>query len=551
MEKRILFVTLALAFLLTSCTQAAESPMPDVRPTAAAMSTRPDEQALAQFEEQLEDLRQQLKIPGMSAAIVKDQELVWSRGFGYADLEGKVEATADTPYHLASVTKPFAAIIIMQLVEEGILDLEEPVAQYGIDLESPGVIRVKHLLSMTSEGNPGEQYNYDGGRYALLSRVIEAASGKSFQELLFERIIEPLDMTNTAPNPAGCIRLESSTACDRVYDKIAKPYQLDPRYGVAEAYYWNQWLEAAAGLISTVEDLARFDIALDQNILVSQGTKEQMFAPTISTSGDELPYGFGWFTQNYGGTRLIWAYGYWSPSASSLILKAPDENITFVILANTDNLSRPYRLGDGDVLRSPMALAFYKRFVFELRTGQAVPDVDWATVADPGNEIRQYDDEDLRNLLEKELESYQMLSESMRGVEQLGQRITARLAADVDPKVYDAYVGQCQAPAEWGAKTFTVMREDDALYMENSEGARFELFPQSETGFFHLSLNGTDDFEVSFIQDEAGRVTEALVEVGGREFTCKMRGTIHSSRSGTGLRRRPWRRCPGRWRRRN
>jgi CubicO group peptidase (beta-lactamase class C family) len=518
--KRLHLVVVALAFLLTSCGQAATTPIPTAR--APAPSGQTDAEVFVQFEEELEDLRQQHKIPGFSAAIVKERELLWAKGFGYADLENKVEAAPDTPYHLASVTKPFAAIIIMQLVEEGALDLEDPVAQYGVDLESPGVIRVKHLLSMTSEGNPGERYNYDGGRYALLSQVIEGASGKSFQELLFERILEPLDMTSTAPNPAGCIGLEYSSACDRVYGKIAKPYQLDPRYHIAEAYYWNQWLGAAGGLISTVVDLAKFDIAINQNVLVSPETKEKMFAPTVSTIGAELPYGLGWFTQNYRGTRLIWAYGYWSPSVSSLILKVPEENLTFIILANTDNLSRRYRLGDGDVLRSPMALAFYERFVFEPRTGQAVPDIDWAAEANPRSRIRQCTSEDLQGLLEKELESYQVLSESLRGVEQLGQRIAAKLATDVDPKVYDAYAGQCEAPAELGAQVFTVTREDARLYLEIPEGAKFELFPRSATSFFHMSIGGTEEFEVTFIKDEAGRVTEAFVKVGGREFTCKM-----------------------------
>lgn len=328
-------------------------------------------------------------------------------------------------------------------------------------------------------------------------------------------------MINTAPTPVGCVGLEYGSTCDRVYEKIAKPYQLDPRYEIAESYYWNQFLGAAAGLISTVVDLAKFDIAMDRNILVREDTKDQMFTPTISTTGAELAYGLGWFTQDYRGTRLIWAYGYWSPSASSLILKVPEQNITLIILANTDNLSRPYRLGDGDVLRSPVALAFYERFVFEPRTGQAVPDIDWAAEANPTNRIRQYASEDLRDLLEKEFGSYQMLSESMHGVEELGRRIEGKLAADVDPKVYDAYVGRCEAPAELGAGIFTVTREDDRLYMESPEGPKLELFPQSETSFFHMSLDGTDDFEVSFIQDEAGQVTQAVVEAGGREFTCK------------------------------
>ena len=94
--------------------------------TTSTPTTEADFEAFAELEVELEDLRQKLKIPAFSAAIVQDQELVWAKGFGYADLENKVEATPDTPYHLASLTKPFAATIIMQLVEERVLNLDDP-----------------------------------------------------------------------------------------------------------------------------------------------------------------------------------------------------------------------------------------------------------------------------------------------------------------------------------------------------------------------------------------------------------------------------------------
>ena len=86
----------------------------------------------------------------------------------------------------------------MQLVEQGMLDLEDPVSDHD-EAESQGVVRVKHLLSMTSEGKAGSRYNYSGDRYALLSQVIERSSGRPFQQLLFERILEPLGMSNTTP----------------------------------------------------------------------------------------------------------------------------------------------------------------------------------------------------------------------------------------------------------------------------------------------------------------------------------------------------------------
>src|SRR5919106_1223465 len=143
---------------------------------------------IARLETQLESLRQELKIPAYSAAIVKDQKVIWAKGFGSADVENKIPATEHTAYHLASLTKTFASTILMQLVQEGKIKLDDPVSKYGITLESAGVIRVRHLLSHTSEGNPGEQYRYNGNRFAELDKVVQRASGKSFGELLIANI---------------------------------------------------------------------------------------------------------------------------------------------------------------------------------------------------------------------------------------------------------------------------------------------------------------------------------------------------------------------------
>ena len=77
-----------------------------------------DANRLARLETLLENLRQELKIPALSAAVVKDQKVVWAKGFGFADLENKIPANEHTPYHLASLTKTFASTIVMQLVQE-------------------------------------------------------------------------------------------------------------------------------------------------------------------------------------------------------------------------------------------------------------------------------------------------------------------------------------------------------------------------------------------------------------------------------------------------
>jgi CubicO group peptidase (beta-lactamase class C family) len=434
MEKRMVFIMLVVALLLANCAQPAAPATPEAdSPTLASAEQGND--VFAQFESELDYLRQQLKIPGFSAAVVKDQELAWARGFGYADLENQVEATPDTPYRLASVTKPIAATLLMQLVQEGMLELNDPISDYGVELESDGVIQIWHLLTHTSEGVPGTRHNYDGDRYSRLGAIMEAATGKSFGGLLSERILEPLKMTNTAPSYAQCALAEMATLPEsdgrgrnevRVNGSLAKPYQLDNFYNIVEGAY-PAGFSPAAGLISTVVDLAKFDIALDQDVLLQDKTREQMFEPAVATymNRTDLMYGLGWYSQTYKGTRLLWHSGRWAPSVSALYLKVPEENITFIILANTTYLTTPFPLGDGDVLYSALAETFYRTFVFPEQFGATVPQMDWeSSEPDLVSQLELVTDEGIRELLERELWSHRQLYASV-GRTELADRLLA------------------------------------------------------------------------------------------------------------------------------
>ncbi len=466
------------------------------------------------LENSLEALRQDLKIPALSVAVVKDQKVLWAKGFGYADPEAKIPATEHTPYHLASLTKTFASTVVMRLVQEGKISLDDPVSKYGINLESSGVIRVKHLLSHTSEGNPGEHYSYNGNRFGELDKVIERATGKSFGELLINDILEPLGMSETAPNVpptvhtmspgAGDPRAEAEVRAavadllagynsgnveqlerrlaarrngfqseggflrdiidleelrgafksgvklnfemrelevavygdaalatgffggtvtrpngparadgpwrasliwnreggewklvhshlsppnaalvtdkwrqrfDTVTKTLAQPYGLDDKFNPVKIKY-PTYFGTSAGLMASVLDMAKYDIAIDQHRFLTRETQQLAFTPFTSTRGEPLPYGLGWFTQDYKGTRLIWHYGYWTGN-SSLIIKVPERNLTFIAMANTDNLSRPTDLGAGDVLSSPVGMAFLKTFIFPEKFGGALAEIKW------------------------------------------------------------------------------------------------------------------------------------------------------------------------------
>ena len=95
-----------------------------------------DRKELARFEKQLEELRILLKVPGLSAVIVRNQQVLWAKAFGFADVEKRVPDTSQTPYRIASLTKTFAATLVLQLVEQGKHNLDEPMSKYSSDFKA-------------------------------------------------------------------------------------------------------------------------------------------------------------------------------------------------------------------------------------------------------------------------------------------------------------------------------------------------------------------------------------------------------------------------------
>jgi CubicO group peptidase (beta-lactamase class C family) len=326
--------------------------------------TEPAARSIEEFDRRLEALRQQAHIPAISVAIAQGQRIAWSKGYGTVDLATHRMAADTTVYHFASLTKPFASAILLQLSEEGRISLDDPVANYGIVLPSPpspGVIRIRHLLSHTSGGMPGTRYSYDGDRFSLLDSVIARATGGSFATALVSRILRPLALKSIAPNPDAAAF--SATGLDRATYRanLARGYTYANGSYAATAYPTLN--STAAGLTGSVLDLAAFSMALDRGDVISPAARDAAFAPTISLTGDTLPYGLGWFSTRYKGERIVWHYGLWT-AISSLIIKVPSRGLTFVVLANADALSSPYPLAAGRLESSPWARAFLDAFVF-------------------------------------------------------------------------------------------------------------------------------------------------------------------------------------------
>lgn len=354
---------LALALSLAACA------LPRAAFAHARSSAEEDEARLAQFEQGLDALRRRYGIPGLSAAIVSNGQIVWSRGLGFQDVENRIPAAPDTPYRIASLTKTFASTILMRCVERDALNLDTQISFYTSAVPTHG-ITVRHLFTHTSESSPpGEAYSYNGNRFAALTPVADACSGRPFRETLAKTILDPLGMSDSvpgqdleSPSPASAALFAPETLAryQTTLRRLAKPYRLDSAGRAVLSSYPNRGISASAGLVSTVRDLALYDAAIDRHTLLRAETQAQAWTNHVNRKGKALPYALGWFAQSVGRERVVWHYGYWPNSFSSLILKVPARRLTLILLANSDGLSSPFPLGGGNVKSSAFASLFLK-----------------------------------------------------------------------------------------------------------------------------------------------------------------------------------------------
>ena len=347
---RALLLGFALPLIGGACS---DSTAPKVPPAA---------KSLAEFQSQLDNLRAELAIPGMSAIVMKGDAVLWEGSLGLADIASQKPVTPTTQFHLASLTKTFASTIVLQLVEQGLVNLDDPVGNYGITLQGQGVIRVRHLMSHTSEGVPGEEFRYNGDRFALLDAVIQHATGQSFARRVVQRIITPLGLDGTAPNPLNAAAFAESGRDGPAYiAKMAPGYSVDSRRQPVTVAYPTLF-GSAAGLVSTAREVARYSNALDAGQFLTPATRTLAYTPVRGAGNKILPYGLGWFVSTVNGHTLVWHYGYWTGN-SSLIIKEPSRGLLFVVLTNSDQLSARFNLGSGDLMSSTVAQVFVNAFI--------------------------------------------------------------------------------------------------------------------------------------------------------------------------------------------
>ena len=331
---------------------------------AKIFASQPDSIKYKVIDNYIQNQMKTYKIPGVSLGIVKDGSPVYLKGYGIADDNGR-SVTPQTPFLLASVTKSFTALGIMQLVEEGKIDLDAPVQQYlpwfrVSDVKASSQITVRQLLNQTSGfstldgvkkyadsdvredalekyirslkatqliASPGEKFEYSNINYGILGLIIQKISGVSYENYIQKRIFNPLNMQHSYTSLA-----------DAREGGVSRGYY--PFFGITTIY--DKPLSRAVtpwgGIYSSAEDMTHYLIAhlnegqyLNGTILSPKGMVE------LHSPGNKSNYAMGWGVFPYDKIYTAISHEGGGPYFHSYVLLVPEKKFGIVLLINMDD----------------------------------------------------------------------------------------------------------------------------------------------------------------------------------------------------------------------
>ena len=347
------------ARLLTSAVICAAATSSVLRAQTSRSTRTASREAVAHAADSIADaILKRGRVAGMSVAVVRGRDTLVMKGYGMADVENDVPATAQTVYRIGSVTKQFTSVAVMQLVEQGKLSLDDDVTKYVPNAPTHGRrILIRHLLNHTSGipsytdvgpsfgrvmrldlskdsliatvkddsllFEPGSHFYYNNTGYFLLGMVIERVTGKPYGDYLRDAVFAPNDLSSTVY--CGVMPLIKHRS---------RGYEGRPT-GLVNADYISMDLPYAAGsLCSTVGDLVAWTRLLHGGKLVSASSFSTMTTPVRLTSGRPMQYGFGLQIDTVGPHRRIHHGGGINGFISELAYY-PDDTLTVVVLSNT------------------------------------------------------------------------------------------------------------------------------------------------------------------------------------------------------------------------
>jgi len=505
--------------------------------------------------------------PGITIIVVKDGKTLLRKGYGLADLVRRRPLTPDIVLRIASLTKQFTATAILTLVDEGKIKLDDDITTYLPDYPTGGKkITIEHLLTHTSgivsytakpdldetreytvqqmidsfkndplEFEPGSRYKYNNSGYFLLGAIIEKVSGKTYDKFVEERLFVPLGMTHTAyegherskaPHAQGYIR-NSQGFVPSAAMSMSQPY-------------------AAGALVSTVDDLARWDAAVSSGKLFKATTWQRAFTPYVLSTGQDTGYGYGWGLSSFRGMKMV-SHDGGINGFNSFALRLPGEKLYVAVLSNAESgitpasdaaykaaaiaIGKPFP--DQEVKLAPELLDTYTG-VYRIKgvgaNGMNIvrrdgghlilqrsgsPPFILKAYAEDGffttNDLTTY--EFTRDASGKSTQLTVHFLTADRAGPRAGDVPPARVAIKIDPAIFDAYIGRYQLGPN---RVLTVSREGGRFWFDDNGQPKTEMFPLNSKVLF------SNDIDVELRFDDAGPGQLVVAQGEGKITVTKL-----------------------------
>jgi CubicO group peptidase (beta-lactamase class C family) len=441
--------------------------------------------------------------------IAEKGKIVYEKSFGYADVASKKLNSRTSAFHIASITKTFTGTAILQLVEKGKLDLDDPVKKHLKNFPYPQ-ITVRHLLSHSS-GLPSFQalfdsvrnvhpdtlftnadiipayvslhppllyeplsdYNYNNINFSILGLIVEELSGMPLHNYLKKYILEPAGISETffpgiifyhytdqeAKNLSMMYRFR------HFYSKELERVDTVPS---VSKYWYNYNFEGFGEIISTARDLFKYDQALYSNVLLRESTLKEAFTPTVLKSGkvNDASYGLCWIIEQDSSFGKLVMHGGGVPGLSSFLLRNITKHQTIIILDNNENEIE-------DLAMEALKILNKKKVKLP---GKSIARLYARSLLTEGPEKAKKKLEELRkntanySLSEEELNSfgYELLGDNKNTLAVEVFRLNMRLFSE-SWNVYDSY----------GEALLKIGQKEQAIEMYKKS---IELNPQNENG---------------------------------------------------------------------
>lgn len=549
-----------IATVATAASSRADAPVTAVAPDSAKLAPQLD----AMFREAYP-----ANEPGAAVIVVREDEVILRQGYGMADLELGVAMRPDMVFRLGSITKQFTAVAVMMLVQEGQIALDAPITTYLPDYPMQGhTITVEHLLTHTSgianyteipevmedlakdmsidemiatfrdiklSFDPGTRYRYSNSGYYLLGAIIEQVTGQSYADFIDQRIFQPLAMKRSfygehariIPGRVQGYEKERDTYVNATYLSMTRPY-------------------AAGALLSTVDDLARWDAALYTDRLLPAAARDRMWRSFTLADGSSAGYGYGWLVGTYDGEPLL-VHGGGIHGFVTFALRMPERKIFVAVLSNNPAGSTPQLMAQkavaavcGDRVtwqRVELSPERLEKFVGVYRINEeetrvvTVEEGHLYTQRTGGSKNKAFPHGEKDFHYEHSLSHFWfemddgtqvtgMVMELFGGQQEKALRTDEPIPSgpaevEVDPAIFASYVGVYELMPGFRV---TVFREGDALMVQGTGQDAERVYAASETEFF---LKVADVRFIFVVEPGADWASSLVVHQGSLEMTGK------------------------------